>query len=135
MVWLSQLELKSLQNCLVVLVLVLQHHVVHVSAREERVRFIEVSSLEPIENFFPDLVEPLFHVGERRNRQTRASRTRVLERIVNPGHLREFDFSVEVLRKPKLLEMRDVTEIPKNGTHQRIVLTKKILVRQSVDDQ
>ena len=41
----------------------------------------------------------------------------MLERIVQTGHLGELDWTVEVLRQPELLEVRDVADVPDDGTH------------------
>ena len=53
----------------------------------------------------------------------------MLERVVEARHLAELDRPVEILREPQLLEVRDVPEVPDDGTHQRIVLPVQILVR------
>ena len=58
----------------------------------------------------------------------------MLERVVHARHLRELDRTVEVSRQPQLLEVRDVTYVPDYGTHQRIVLTMQILIRQIRDE-
>jgi hypothetical protein len=52
----------------------------------------------------------------------------MLERIVQARHLRELYRSIEILGEPELLEVSDVSDIPDDGTHQRIVLDVKILV-------
>jgi len=54
----------------------------------------------------------------------------VLERVVQPRHLGELDRAVEILREPELLEVRDMANVPDDGTHQRIVLLMQILVGQ-----
>jgi hypothetical protein len=59
----------------------------------------------------------------------------MLERIVQARHLRELDGAVEILGKPELLEVRDVSDVPDDWTHQRIVLPMEILVIKPGDDQ
>src|SRR3954471_20027169 len=54
----------------------------------------------------------------------------MLEGIVEPRHLREFDGTVEILGEPKLLEMGDVPHVPDDRAHQWVVLLVQILVRQ-----
>src|SRR2546423_621625 len=59
----------------------------------------------------------------------------MLERIVHAGHLRKLDRPVQVLSEPELLEVRNVTHIPDDRTHQWIVLSVQIFVRQSREQQ
>ena len=59
----------------------------------------------------------------------------MLEGIVQPRHLDELDRSVEVMSEPQLFEVRDMTQIPDDGTHQRIVLKPEILVAERRDQQ
>jgi hypothetical protein len=59
----------------------------------------------------------------------------MLERIVHPRHLRELDGAVEILGKPELLEVRDVSHVPDDWTHQRIVLPMEILIIEPRDEQ
>jgi hypothetical protein len=55
----------------------------------------------------------------------------MLERVVQPRHLGELDWAIQILSEPELLEVRDVPDVPDDRTHQRIMLSMKILVRES----
>jgi hypothetical protein len=59
----------------------------------------------------------------------------MLERIVYAGHLRKLDRSIQVLGKPELFEVRDMTNIPDDWAHQRVVLPVQVFVRQSGNQQ
>src|SRR3954464_11125419 len=59
----------------------------------------------------------------------------MIEGIVQPGHLRELDRTVEISRQPPFLEVRDMTNVPDDWAHQRIVLSMQVLVRQARDEQ
>src|ERR1700693_78836 len=59
----------------------------------------------------------------------------MLEGVVHAGHLRKLDRSIQILSEPELFEVRNVTHIPDDGTHQRVVLPVQIFVRQSRDQQ
>ena len=72
---------------------------------------------------------------ERRQLQLAAHSARMLERVVDARHLSELDRPLEIPHEPQLLEMRDVPEIPDDGTHQRIVLPVEILLRQRFDEE
>jgi hypothetical protein len=52
----------------------------------------------------------------------------MLERVEHPGHLDELDGALEVASEPELLEMGDVSQIPQDRAHQRIVLAPQILI-------
>ena len=54
----------------------------------------------------------------------------VLEGIEEPGHLDELDRAVEVAGEPELLEIGNVTQIPEDRAHERIVLGTELLVGQ-----
>ena len=59
----------------------------------------------------------------------------MLEGVVQSRHLDELDRSVEVLGEPELFEVRDMPEIPDDGTHQGIVLEVEIFVREGGHEQ
>ena len=125
------LELERLEDRLVVLVLVLEHHVVDVPVAQQRVGVVEVDGREPGEHPAADLVHDLaaFGAGPGSGSAPRVA-PRMLEGIVHPRHLHELDRAVEVAGEPELLEVRDVTQVPEDRAHQRIVLGVQILVRQ-----
>src|SRR2546423_7747885 len=96
---------------------------------------MELYLFEPIQNSRPDFCQPLHHLGERGKRERGASGPWMLERIVQSRHFRKLDWSVEILGEPELLEVCDVSDIPDDRTHQRIVLPMQILIRQFRDEQ
>ena|SRR5436305_1244711 len=57
----------------------------------------------------------------------------MLEWIVHPWHLDEFDFSVEVAVEPKLLERANVAKVPEDGAHEWIVLLVEVLFAHRLD--
>src|SRR6185312_12867813 len=59
----------------------------------------------------------------------------MLERVEHPGHLDELDGALEVASEPELLEMGDVSQIPQDRAHQRIVLAPQILIAQRGDQE
>src|SRR6476469_528466 len=135
MIRFTELELQRLENCFVVLILVLQHHVVYVPIREERIVVVELGSLQPLENCFPYLLQSQLHLRERWQRKTGASCARMLEWIVHPGHFRKFNRAIEILSQPELFEMRNVSQVPQNWAHERIMLSQQIFLSETVDEQ
>jgi len=135
MVRVALLKLQCLKNRLVVLVLVLKHHVVDVAALEEGVAIIPLERVEAIEDSRTYFPKPLHHLDQCRKGKRSTSGAWMLERVVHPGHLRELDRSIQILGEPQLFEMRYVTYVPDDGTHERIVLSVQVFVRQSRDQQ
>ncbi len=129
------LELQRLENGLVVLVLVLEHHPVDVAVADERVLVVEVHLLESREHALADLAHHRRALGEPGERQPAAHPARMLERVEQPGHLAELDRSVEVAREPELLEVCDVSEVPHDRAHQRIVLPAQVVVAEGAQEE
>src|SRR6266542_1254611 len=125
---LAKLELKRLKDRLVVLVLVLNDQMIAVSVPEQRIRIIELDFLEALENAIANRIHARRHFAEGRQLQGCALGTRMLERIVQAGHLGELDRAVEVSGEPKLFEVRDMPDVPDDRTHQRAVLPAKIVL-------
>ena len=132
---LALLQLQRLQNGLVVLVFVLQHHVVDESFAKQRVVVVPFQLVELVEDFRANLAKPREHLLERRQRKRGALRSRVLERVVHPRHLRELDRPTQVPGEPELFKVRDVPDIPDDRAHERIVLPMQIHVRQFRDEE
>ncbi len=132
-VGLAQFELQGLEYRLVVLILVLKNHVVHVAAGKQRVALIEIRSAEPLQNVLSNLRQALPHEVDCRKRKSCSRRARMLEGVVHPRHFRELDGAVEILCQPELLEVCDVSQVPQNRAHQRIVLAMKLLIGKTFD--
>src|SRR6187549_2079392 len=88
-VWLTKLQLQGLENRLVVLILMLQDHMVDIRTCEQRIRFVEIDSLQPLQNTLADFLEPAEHFGERRDGKAGPRCARMLKRVVHPRHLGE----------------------------------------------
>ena len=58
----------------------------------------------------------------------------MFEWIEDPRHLAEFDRSLEIAHEPQLLEVRDVTEVPDDGTHQGVVLGVQVVVGERLHE-
>src|SRR5687768_3505964 len=131
----AELELQRLEDGLVVLVLVLENHVVDETVAKERVVVVPFEYLELLQHACTDFRKSPQHLVERRQRKRCAFRPRMLERVVHPGHLRKLYRPAQVPRQPQLLEVRDVSDIPDDRTHQGIMLPVKIVVRQARDQE
>jgi hypothetical protein len=129
------LELQCLQDRLVVLVLVLEHHVVDVTVTQQRIHVLEVHRGETREHAAADLVHDAATLAQPGKRQRAALAARVLERVVHAGHFHEFDRAVEVSGEPELLEMGDMAQIPQDRAHQRIMLQPELLVGERRHNQ
>ena len=82
-----------------------------------------------------DLVHHGPTIGDSGQGQLAPAAARMLEGVVQSRHFDELDRSVEVLGEPELFEVRDMTEIPDDGTHQGIVLEVEIFVREGGHEQ
>src|SRR5213082_748396 len=78
-------------------------------AAQQWIAVIELHPLEAIQYSRADVRKPLHHLRKRWKCERGASGARMLERIVEPGHLRELDWSIEILGEPEFLEVRDVS--------------------------
>src|SRR4030095_1781132 len=105
-----------------------------VAVAEQRIAGSEVQGLELVEHALPNLGQDLEHLVATWQIERAANATRMLERIVDPRHLAEFDFAVHVPREPHLLEVCDVAEIPDDWTHQRIVLHAQVFIAERLDE-
>jgi hypothetical protein len=57
----------------------------------------------------------------------------MLEGIVHSRHFAEPDLPIEILREPEFFEVGDVTEIPQERAHERIVLPNQVLIAHARD--
>ena len=130
---LAALELQRLQNRLVVLILVLRHHRVDVAIAQQRIAGLEIERLQLVQHALAHLGQDLEHLLTAGQVQGTADPPRVLERIVDAGHLAELHGAVDVPVEPQLLEVGDVAEVPDDRAHERIVLHSEIVVRERLD--
>jgi len=112
------------------LVLVLEHHPVHVSILQQWSRGVEVRCRQPGEYPLPDALHHLDGVGQSRQRQLAPFLARMFEGIVEPGHLHKLDRPVQIPGEPQLLEMGDMPEVPQQRAHQGVVLDSQVFIRQ-----
>jgi hypothetical protein len=59
----------------------------------------------------------------------------MLEGVEEARHFNELYRPIQVMGQPELLEVSYVSEIPEDGTHERIVLRLELLIRQRRDEQ
>src|SRR2546423_7139037 len=59
----------------------------------------------------------------------------MLERIVESGHFRKFDRSIQILSEPELLEVCNVPDVPYDRTHQGVMLSMQVFVGEPGNEQ
>ena len=129
-------ELERLEDGLAVLVFVLEHHPEDVAVAQERAAALEVEVAQAFEDSLTDVGEETEGRPTIRKIQARTDRSWVAERIVHSAEpLASELLALDVLEKPDLLEVRDVAEVPHDGTHERIVLDAEVVVVQRGDEK
>jgi hypothetical protein len=129
-------ELERREHRLVVLVLVLHDHPVHEAVGEQGVGRVEVDPGEDVERPLADVGRELARLDRVEQLEVGPLAARVLERVVHVvealvGRLRPHQPSQE----PKLLEVRDVREVPRQRRHQRRHLPGLVLGRHRLEQR
>jgi hypothetical protein len=111
-VWPAFLELEGLEDRLIVLVLVLEHHLVYVAVPNQGAGLIEISDCQTAQDPDPNFVHDFAAVRQGGKRQRSPLTARVLERIEQSGHLDKLYRALEVTGEPELLEVGDMPQVP-----------------------
>ena len=123
MVRLTLLELQRLKDRLVVLVFVLKHHPEDEALIEKGILACEVEGDESLQHRFADTGHILEAPLDTRQRQLWPGLSGILDRVVHSAKtLGAIQRASETLDEPHLLEVRDVAQIPQDGTHEWVML-------------
>jgi hypothetical protein len=126
-------ELDRLQHRLLVLELVLGDQAVDVRVALERIGVVERHVLEHLQRVAADALEVGARLARGQDRQPRAFRARVPERVVDVVEPLALRFPAEATHEPELLEPADVREVPDERRHQRRDLREQELVVERLD--
>jgi hypothetical protein len=124
-----------LQDRLVVLVLVLEHHLVDVAVPHQRIHRIEICDSQTPQHPAPDLIHDLAAAHQRWEWERSPLASGVLKRIEEPGHLDKLYGALKVTRQPELLEVGDMTQVPQDRAHQGVMLSSQLVVIQGSKEQ